>query len=465
MSGFETLLNKAKEASLITESEASAMLDDYNAAEQDKVADAVQNAEGTAFRQGYDEGYQNAKQQAEAETKKALDELLAKCDEEATMKLQTVIDMLNADFDKKLEAIDNDHCDKMNEVCGLKDKSKEDALAEMDAEHSQKLNEIYDLLTQSKEDALAEMDADHAEKLEAIQESVKKNYVKKTILEKIDADHAKKMKMLLEAKDASDAKKLVKAVEAVKQAGVKKALAVESAVRSELTAKMNKEIESLKIKNNAKISVLAESVDKYLNYALQKAIPTKELISEAKYNASKKALDKIVSILKINSVIQESKDGIFQEFEDKLKEAKEQTNKVLAENVELKNTISKKEAKLLLESKLANCTPDEAKYLRRYFVNAASPKIIEENIEDARSEYRRIFEERRQKLVSENEKSNVSTAGKKIVSESAKNHGSMNESSARRPDAPAKTVVKPQEKRETAQPSVYDIYADILKNN
>ena len=172
MSGFETLLNKAKEAKLITESDASTMLDEYNAAEQEKINQAVSAAEGTAFRQGYDEGYSNAKQQAEADTKKALDELLAKCDEEATTKLQSVIDILNADFDKRLQTLQADNDKEFK-------KSQEDFENELDKEHSDKLNEVYELLTKSKEDALAAMDEEHTEKLAEIAEAIKKNYVSK----------------------------------------------------------------------------------------------------------------------------------------------------------------------------------------------------------------------------------------------------------------------------------------------
>ena len=148
-----------------------------------------------------------------------------------------------------------------------------------------------------------------------------------------------------------------------------------------------------------KVELLAESVEKYLNYALQKAIPTKQLISEQKYNAAQKSLEKIASVLKINTILQESKDGIFQDYEKKLADAKNESNKLLVENTELKNKLDEKEAKILLESKLAKCTPSEAAFLRSYFENAKSSKIIEEGIEDARSVYKRLHEEKRQKAI------------------------------------------------------------------
>lgn len=401
MSGFEALLNKVKEAKLITEEEASAMLTDYNAAEQDRIDQAVAAAEGSAFKDGYNQGFTNAKQQADAEAKKALDDLLAKCDEEATAKLQTVIDALKESIDR-----------------------------------------------------------DHTEKLEKIIQIVKDNYVPAEELRKMDEDHANKLAEVLEAKDDYDAKKLVIACESIKNAAKNKIIATEEFLNKKMQAKSNlleKEINILKEEKETKLNTVTEAVEKYLNYALQTAIPTKSLISEAKFNASQKAIEKIISILKINSVIQESKDGIFQDYENQIKAAKDETNKVMLENVELKNKLNKNEAMLLLESKIKNCTPAEAQYLRKYFSHATSSKIIEEQIEDARNEFRKLNEERRLNLQKKIENLKTSPVNGNVVSESKTNDK----------ESSAKTVVPAQKPvaEEPKSKSVYDTYADYLKNN
>lgn len=458
MSGFEALLNKVKEAQLISEEEASTMLTDFNAAEQDKIDQAVAAAEGSAFKDGYNQGFTNAKQQAEADTKKALDELLAKCDEEATVKLQTVIDSIN-----------NSHAEKLQEVYDMLTQAKADAVdaavAAKDQEDSAALAELMESVKEQhkKEISLIKesIDKDHTNKLNHLVANFKKNYVPASELKKMDEDHANKLNQILEAKDSYDANKLVLACEAVKNAAKNKILATESFMNKKMKAKSNlleKKIASLENEKEQKLDTIAESVEKYLNYALQTAIPTKDLISEAKYNASQKAIEKIISILKINNVIQESKDGIFKDYEDQIKTAKEETNKVMLENVELKSKLNKNEAKYLLESKLKNCTPAEAEYLRRYFSNANSAKIIEEQIEGARNEYKKMNDERRSNLKKKIENINISSVKGNVVSESVNTpkEESLNKKTAVNPQKPVATE---------DQKSVYNIYADFLKNN
>jgi len=223
------------------------------------------------------------------------------------------------------------------------------------------------------------------------------------MLESIDEDHAKKFEEALNAKDAADAAKLEEACNMIKTKADK-----ENAILKE-------SVDALKKERDEKLDILAESVNRYINYALQTNIPTKALISEAKYNATQKALEKITSILKINNIIQESKDGIFKEYEDRIAKIKKETNDLMLENVNLKNNLNKKEAKLLLESKLQKSTPSEAAFLRSYFKNADNTKVIEEQIEDARNAFKRLHEEKRKELV---EKNNKNSNRESIVNES-----------------------------------------------
>jgi hypothetical protein len=148
-------------------------------------------------------------------------------------------------------------------------------------------------------------------------------------------------------------------------------------------------------------------------------MPKSQLISEAKYNAAIKTLDKVTDLLKVHNIIQESKDGIFQEYESKIAEAKEEQNKLINETIELKAMLNKKEAQLLLESKAQKCTPAEARFLRGYFKDAATPAVIEESIEAAHTAWKKIQTEHRQ-VLQESLKKEVTQEPSKVITESKK---------------------------------------------
>ena len=89
------------------------------------------------------------------------------------------------------------------------------------------------------------------------------------------------------------------------------------------------------------------------------------------------------------------------------------------EKIELTSQLNKKEAQLVLEEVCKKCAPGEARYLKTYFKNAASPKIIEESIEDVRASYKKVQSERRAKLQSE-VKHVSSTTPSSVVTEAVK---------------------------------------------
>ena len=361
MKGFEKLLDTVRKSNpnLISEQEATAMMDEYNAYENDLKTSSFENGKAAGFEEGYYAGVEKQKLAAKEE----LDELLAKCDEEATNKIQAIVKMIN----------DN---------------------------HADKLQEVYDYCMQTMVpyDEVEAMDADHAEKFGQA-------------IDALDQRHADMLS------DACDKVKLTVEEEANKRINnVKNKL---NATIAESNEKIKKLENDLKSEKTRKTELLAESIEKYLNYALENSIPAKKLVSEAKYNASQKAIEKITSILKINNILQESKDGIFVDYENKLAEAKIAQDKLVAENVELKNKLEKEEAKLFLESKIARCTPAEAQFLRTYFNNAKNTRIIEEQIEDARTAYKRLHDEKRNSIV-EKTSSTVSSRPSSVVNESKK---------------------------------------------
>lgn len=346
MQGFKKLLESVRSINpdLISEEAANQMLGEYESGINQIKSDALAEGQALGFKEGYDEG----KRIASDEAKKAMDALTEQLDQEATEKLKSVLDMLSE-------------------------------------QHAEKLQEVYDML--------------------------KANYVPKEEYDKLDSDSADKLKEVYEC--------ACKKAEAEKEAAVQDAedkmnIKMESrekflskkhkASKLLLESKLAKATEALNIEKERKLGILSEQVEKYLNYALAEKIPTKQLISEQKYQASQKALEKITSILKINNIIQESKDGVFSDYENTIKSQKEATNKLLIENASLKSQLNKQEAKLLLEEKLRKCVPAEASFLRNYFKNADSKQIIEEQIEDARAVYKRLYDEKRKALVAENAK-------------------------------------------------------------
>jgi hypothetical protein len=403
MNAFKKLLDTAQHANLISEEDATVMLNDYNASQEAALAKAAEDAAGSAFKEGYDQGFTNAKQQAEIETKKKLDELLTKCDEEATLKLQTIIEMFNQNSE------------------------------EADADAANKLEEVYNILTSQM--------------------------VPISAMEEMDADHAQKFAEALQAKDEYCANKLAIACEKVREKDRK--------ILKNVKNRLQKEIENTHIfyeekltnlknilteERKNKIELLSESVEKYLNYSLQQAIPTKKLISEAKYNASQKAIDKIISILKINNILQESNDDFIRDYTNKMNSAKEDINKLMIENSNLKTQLNKQEAQLVLESKIAKCTPAEAAFLKSYFKNAINASVIEEEINDAQAAFKRLQSEKRSHLV-EKTKSNVKPSA--VVNESK----TVNEKES----VNTKKQVVTESSKETSIPKTFaEVYAEML---
>lgn len=346
MQSFKKLLESVRSTNpgLISEEAANQMLTDYENGINQIKSDALAEGQALGFKEGYDEG----KRIAQDEAKKALDELTEQLDTEATEKVKSVIEMLNEQHAEKLQAV----YDMLKEQ--TVPKAEYEAL---DADCADKLKEVYECT----------MNKCETEKEEALAKAEEEAKIK---MESRESFHNKKLK----------------------------------AVKLLMEDKISKVEKLLTEEKERKLDILSEQVEKYLNYALAEKIPAKQIISEQKFVAATKTIDKITSLLKLNAVIQESKDGIFNDYESEIKKQKDETNKLLVENADLKSQLNKQEAILLLEEKLTKCVPAESAFLRTYFKNADSKKIIEEQIEDARAVFKRLHAEKRANLVSEQAK-------------------------------------------------------------
>lgn len=447
MTAFQKMLEsvRASNPDLISQQYAAQLTQEFDSEMNQIKADAT--AEGQAI--GFKEGYEEGKRAAADEAKIKLDQVVAKLDAESTEKLTKILEMIDEDHTKKIDQI-------FAKLTAERDAAVNTALAEQDADYAEKFRIAMECMdekhTQMITEAVNTIDAKHTTKLTNLYKA-------------LDKKHAQMITEAVNAVDEANAKKLVelaniykanqeKAVKIVSEEITKKfktqlkkkQLAFESKLKEKDTALANEQ--------NHKLSLLAESVEKYLNYALENYIPKKTLVSEAKYNAAIKAIEKVTDVLKVNAIIQESKDGIFADYESKIASEKEAQQKLINENIQLKATVDKQEAQIVLEKKCKECTPSEAKFLRAYFKGAKSAKVIEESVEEARGAYKKLQAERRQTLIEESSKK-VSTKPESVVTESKKE--------PKVKESPKKIVSeeKAPQKQVTEQ-SVIDIYAEIL---
>ena len=444
MTVFEKMINsvRASNPDLITEQQAAQLSKEFDTQLNQIKADAT--AEGQAL--GFKEGYEEGKKAAADEAKVQLDAMVEKLDTESTQKLTKILEMIDEDHTKKLQEV-------FEYLEANKNEAIDKALADQDAEYAQKfetaINAVNDNHANMLTEAVNKVDEKHAKQLTSLYKA-------------LDKKHAKMIEEAVSAVDAANAKKLEKVYSVCKENQQKAVKLVSEEITKKFKIQLKKKellFESkLKEKEQAlieeqkhKLSVLAESVEKYINYALEQNIPKKQLISEAKYNAALKTIDKVVDILKVNTIIQESKDGIFADYQSKIASEKESQQKLINENIQLKAKLDKKEAQLVLEQKCKECTPSEAKFLRTYFKGAAKAKIIEESIDEAKSAFKKLQTERRQSLIDESSK-NVSATPAAVVTESKKEETKE----------PAKKQVTSVQNAVKSKPTVVDISAEML---
>lgn len=446
MTAFKNLLESVRKSNpdLITEQQAAELESQFQSEMNQIKADATAEGQSIGFREGYDEG----KRAAADEAKIKLDEVVEKLDTESTQKLTRILEMIDEDHTKKIQEI-------YEKLSAEKDAAVNTALAQQDAEYATKF-----------ETAINAIDTKHSNMLTEAVEAVDKAHSEKLVnlYKALDKKHAKMITEAVNTVDAANAKKLEKIANIYKenQRAAVKLVSEEVAARfrnklkkKELLyeSKLKEKEQELVNEQNRKLSLLAESVEKYLNYALEQNIPRKQLISEAKYNAALKTIEKVTDVLKVNAIVQESKDGIFADYESKIATEKEAQQKLINENIQLKAKLDKQEAQLVLEEKCKECTPSEAKFIKAYFKGAKSPAIIEESINEARSAYKKLQAERRQTLIEESSKK-VSKSPDTVVTESKKET---------KKESPKKIISE--QKQEQKPVDVVDIYSSMLKFN
>lgn len=446
MTAFKNLLESVRKSNpdLISEQYAAQLEQQFDSEMDQMKADATAEGQAIGFREGYEEG----KRAAADEAKLKLDEVVEKLDTESTEKLTRILEMIDEDHTKKIQEI-------YEKLAAEKDAAVNTALANQDAEYAEKF-----------ETAVNALDTKHANMLTEAVDAIDKVHSEKltNLYKALDKKHAKMITEAVNAVDESNAKKLEKlaniykenqqtAVKVVSEEITKKFKTQLKKKQLLFESKLKEKDKALVNEQNRKLSILAESVEKYLNYALEQNIPRKQLISEAKYNAALKTIEKVTDVLKVNAIVQESKDGIFADYESKIATEKEAQQKLINENIQLKAKLDKQEAQIVLEEKCKSCTPAEAKFIKAYFKGAKSASIIEESINEARSAYKKLQSERRQSLIEESNKK-VSKSPDAVVTESKKED--------KKKESPKKIVTEAKHEQQ-APVDVVDIYSAMLK--
>lgn len=395
---FQKLINSIKTncPGVITEDIEAQFNSEYEDALNDIETSAYQDGFEKGQGQGFKDGYAEAKRIADENLKAETEKVIAQCDEEAVAKITEI-----------LQAIDQQNTEKLQVVYDMVQEYKAE-LEAMDADHADKLNQVQDYYEGKLEEkdvadtamlkTYAEaVDRKHAKQLKVLFEAVSADHAKKLneCVDFIDKKHAKQLKMVMEAVDKDHAKKLNQIVESINNDHAKKLNTLVEAIDKDHSHKL---MEAVQHERSKKVDVLAEGVEKYLDYALEQHLPKKDLVSEQKYQVATKALDKITDYLKVNGIIQESKEGIFKDYETQINAAKEKSEKLISENAKLNKKLKMKEAQIVLQEKLKDVTPAQAKYLRAKFAKAASPKVIQESIEDARKSFRKEQAAKRAKV-------------------------------------------------------------------
>jgi hypothetical protein len=192
------------------------------------------------------------------------------------------------------------------------------------------------------EKALVEQDSQYTEKLEQL-------------LEAVNVDHTEKLKKVVRAIDANNASKLQTVVKRYSRA-------------------INEQAKSFK-------NEMVDSVSRYLNLYLNKAVPTNTL-NEAVYNRKAAiVLENLRKTLAIDTALM--KESLRSAIIDGQKQISEKTSELTAlkkETQVLKESAEKAKSALILEQKISNLPEKKRAYAKRV-LEGKSVKFIQDNID------------------------------------------------------------------------------------
>jgi len=205
------------------------------------------------------------------------------------------------------------------------------------------------------EKALTEQDSEYTDKAEQL-------------LEAIDQDHSKKLERVVEAMDANNTAKL--------QMVIKKYQNI-----------VNEQASQFK-------EDLVERISHYMDLFIESKIPKKSIEEAVKNQKARTILNNLRESLAINSALMnESLKDALLDGKTQIDSFKQSSTKLESEVKDLKESLAKAKADLVLEQKISVLPPKKKEYAQRVF-EGKSPKFIVENIDYTLSLFDKKEEER-----------------------------------------------------------------------
>jgi hypothetical protein len=205
------------------------------------------------------------------------------------------------------------------------------------------------------EKALIEQDSEYTAKAEKL-------------IEAIDTDHSKKLQRVVEALDANNANKLQMVVNRYR--------------------KVVKE-QASQFKND-----LIDKVSDYISIFIESKIPTESINEAVRNQKARIILNNLRESLAIDSALMNDslKDAIV-DGKKQIDESRKSAQTLASEVTELRESLQRAKADLVLEQKTTNLSPKKKEYALRVF-EGKSPKFIVENIDYTLSLFDKKEEER-----------------------------------------------------------------------
>ena len=212
------------------------------------------------------------------------------------------------------------------------------------------------------EKALTEQDAEYTEKAQQL-------------LEAIDKDHSEKLTRVVEAQDLNNAAKLQSVISKYQKVIGEQA----TEFKSELVGK----------------------ISDYIDVFIESKIPTKAIKEAVQNQKARQILNNLRESLAIDSALMSKslRDALL-DGKTQIVESKKAADQALTEASQLRETLGKAKAALILEQKTSKLSPKKKEYAQRVF-EGKSPKFIIENIDYTLSLFDKKEEERLQTLKEE----------------------------------------------------------------
>lgn len=212
------------------------------------------------------------------------------------------------------------------------------------------------------EKALTEQDAEYTEKAEQL-------------LEALDKDHSAKLTKVVEAQDLNNAAKLQSVISKYQKIVGEQA----NQFKSELVGK----------------------ISDYIDVFIESKIPTKAIKEAVQNQKARQILNNLRESLAIDSALMSKslRDALL-DGKTQIVESKKAAEQAITEASQLRETLGKAKAALILEQKTSKLAPKKKEYAQRVF-EGKSPKFILENIDYTLSLFDKKEEERLQTLKEE----------------------------------------------------------------